>query len=215
MNKNLSKFNMMMTKETSGMKMYPFKPEDIDFLTEGQYIKFMHGIDPNYMCRMTGKIRKIGFSEKYQCKYFDTITEYGYYTTIAKDIYKVYKPKIKEKVKADRTASCIMFKNEHSEELPYMISTLNKMKNYIIRKGIGKILSCNINDNPRSYKYELTVEYPNTNNIVVYSISDRNAHNILFQLKNKHKPYTFKIRNRQGNIDLNFEKVKRMIKRFI
>lgn len=215
MSKNPSKFNMMMARETAGMKLCSFKQNEIDSLKEGQYIKFMHGIDPEHKTRMIGKIRSIGFSKNHQCKYFETITDYGYYTTIARDIYKVYRPKLKEKIKADRTASCIVFKNNHSEELPYMISTLNKMKNYISRKNLGEIVTCDIIDNPRSYKYELTVSYPNTNNVVTYSIPNRNAHNISFHLKNKRKPFTFKVRNRQGKIDLNFEKVKRMIKRFM
>lgn len=208
-------FTTNMAKNTVGMKVFKFNPNtDTNSLVPGTYVKYMYGVDSEHRNRMVGKIVRSGFSKKNNVQYYVTDTEYGCYVTTANDIYGFYGHKIKSKIGADKNATCIAMKLQHSEELPYMINTLTKMKNYIVRKNLGKILNEQIIDTNRSYSNMFTVSYP-SGNIVQYYITDRNAHNIMFREDTAKKPHTFKVRNRKGNIELNFEKVKRMIKRFM
>lgn len=212
----MNQFDAKFEIETANQRAFKYHQGiDDEQLKNGTYIKFYYGADPKNLTRMIGKIYNIGFSKMYNIGYAEVMTKCGYHTASFDRIYGFFKNKEKQKIKANVKTQCMIFgKGEVSEELPYMINTLDKMKTYIEKKKLGIIESDEVKDTARTYCKELKVRYPN-DNIVTYSIDDKNAHNISFRLAYKRKPFTFKVRNRQGKIDLNFEKVKRMIKRFL
>lgn len=186
-------------------------------LKEGMFIKFYYGIseNPEYQSPMIGKILKFGFSKKYNCRYCEVYTKYGYYVTTFNRISAIFVPKFSKKIIPSHNAICISNHLKYSDELPYMITVLEKLKEYISNNKLAILLEEKIKNTADEYKYELIYSYPK-NIKVHYLITDKFATTIKFQKIKDSKifSYTFKLKNKKGEINVNYQRVIALAKRF-